>query len=206
METKRVPFAHGRNAKATALALIILLVGALSGGASLWAQTSAPPAAPPPVSGPEVGPGQGPGPGPRGWCMKGLNLTQEQVNKMQSLRLEFSKQTADLDSQIHKKRLDLATLLRDPQAKEDAIGAAQKELNRMMAQRDEKADAYLLKARSLLTAEQIRNLPPGCAFGFWGGGMRGHGGGGCGPGMKGCGMCGMEGPRGPGGPGCPRAM
>lgn len=165
-------------------AVFLFLISAAS-----WAQ--------PPWGGP------GGGPGPHGWCggdMPGLKerlgLTNEQVSKIESLRSEFLKETIDLDAQIQKKRLELGDLFRDPQAKQEKIEAVQKELNRLTAQKHEKAQAYRLKARGVLTPEQIGKLPPGCSFGIpWAGAM-------C-PGGPGWG----RGP-GPGGgrPGCPYAM
>lgn len=115
----------------------------------------------------------GRGPGPQGWCRgdmrefrQRLDLTDEQVAKLESLRSDLLKETVDLNAQIQKKRLELADLFRDPQAKQEKIEAAQKELNRLTAQRQEKAQAYRLRARGLLAAEQIGKLPPGCSFGI----------------------------------------
>lgn len=116
--------------------------------------------------------GPGRGPGPHGWCggdmlwlKEMLGLTDEQVSKIESLRSEFLKEAIDLDAQIQKKRLELGDLFRDPQAKQEKIEAVQKELNSLTAQKHEKAQDYRLKARGVLTPEQIGKLPPGCSFG-----------------------------------------
>jgi Spy/CpxP family protein refolding chaperone len=179
---------------ASALAVVTLLMAA-----ALWAQPQEESAPPDPAWG-GPGRGPGPGPGPHGWCggdMRGLrqrlDLTDEQVTQLESLRSDFLKETIDLDAQIQKKRLELGDLFRDPQAKQEKIEAAQKELNRLTAQKQEKAQAYRLKARGLLTADQIKKLPPGCSFGIpWAGTM-------C-PGGPGLGR--GPGPR----AGCPYAM
>lgn len=151
------------------VAVFLILFAAVS-----WAQPE--PESPPPD--PAWGrPGRGPG--PHGWCMGDmqglrvrLGLTDEQAGKLESMRTEFLKEAIDLDAQIQKKRLELGDLFRDPQAKQEKIEAVQKELNRLTAQRQEKAQAYRLKARGLLTPEQIAKLPPGCSFGIpWSGAL-----------------------------------
>ncbi len=177
---------------AVILAAALLFMAAVS-----WAQPQQENAPADPAWG---GPGRGAG--PHGWCggdMPGLKqrlgLTDEQVSKMESFRSEFLKETVDLDAQIQKKRLELGDLFRDPQAKAEKIEAVQKELNRLTAQKQEKAQAYRLKARGLLTPEQIGKLPPGCSFGIpWAGMCPGCPGRGRGPGPGG------------GRAGCPYAM
>ena len=187
MERNQIGRKGRQTTNLTVFSLSALLIGALFLGGSLWAQPQDPPAGPP---GYEGGPGgHGCGGGMQG-LSKRLGLTEDQMTKIDSLRLEFSKETADLDAQIHKKQLDMAGLLRDPQAKEEAITAVQKDLSKLMVQREDKAHAYRLKARNLLTPEQIKNLPVGCSLGIPGGGPKG-----CGLGM------------GPGkGGGCPWTM
>lgn len=161
------------------LATALLLMATAS-----WAQPQQESAPPDPAW---DGPGRGLG--PHCWCkgdMRGLrqrlDLTDEQAAKLESLRSDFLKETVDLNAQIQKKRLELGDLFRDPQTKQEKIEAAQKELNRLTGQKQEKAQAYRLRARGLLTAEQIGKLPPGCSFGMpWAGTMypggpgRGHG-------------------------------
>jgi len=187
MERNQIGRKGRQTTNLTVFSMSALLIGALFLGGSLWAQPQDPPAGPP---GYEGGPGgHGCGGGMQG-LSKRLGLTEDQMTKIDSLRLEFSKETADLDAQIHKKQLDMAGLLRDPQAKEDVITAVQKDLSKLMVQREDKAHAYRLKARNLLTPEQIKNLPVGCSLGIPGGGPKG-----CGLGM-GPGKCG----------GCPWTM
>ena len=172
-----------QTAKVTVLSLSALFIGSLFLAGVLWAQPQDPPAGPPPYG---ACPARHDCAGGMHGLSKRLGLTEDQMTKMDSLRLEFSKETADLDAQIHKKQLDLATLIRDPQAKEEAITTVQKELSKLMVLREEKAHAYRLKARNLLTPEQIKNLPVDCHLGIPGGGPKGCGMGMGGPGKGGC--------------------
>jgi len=130
----------------------------------------------------------GPGADP-GWqgSMYGLNLTQEQTSKMNSLHQAFAKDTADLNAKIYQKQLELNGLLLQTTPDAAKITGLQKEISGLQLQLSEKSVSYQLAARKVLTPEQLGQLPAGCTFGF--GNMMG--GGGPGPGY-GCGM----------GPGC----
>jgi Spy/CpxP family protein refolding chaperone len=111
--------------------------------------------------------------------MYGVNLSQDQSVKMNSLQQAFAKETADLDAKIYQKQLELNGLLLQPAPDAAKISGVQKEISGLQLQLNEKSVSYQLEARKVLTAEQVAQLPPGCALGF--GPMTG-GGPGCGPG------------------------
>jgi Spy/CpxP family protein refolding chaperone len=130
------------------------------------------------------GGGRGAGPGWQG-SMYGVNLTQDQSAKMNSLHQSFAKETADLKTKIYQKQLDLNSLLLEQTPDAAKISALQKEISGLQLQLNEKSVSYQLEARKVLTPEQLAQLPAGCTFGF--GNVTGRGQGyGCGMG-PGCG-------------------
>ena len=124
----------------------------------------------------------GPGAGP---CWQndtyGLNLTQDQTAKLNTLHQAFGKDTADLSTRINQKQLELNSLLLEPTPDAGKIASLQKEISGLQLQFNEKSVSCQLEARKILTSEQIAQLPAGCTFGF--GNVTGRGQGyGCGMG------------------------
>ena len=104
-----------------------------------------------------------------------LDLSEEQVQQMETIKLEFLKRTADLRNEMHKTKLEISGLVRDPEASEAEILALQKQKIALKSRLMETAAEYQLKARSLLTPDQIRKLPADqCGLGFLGPGKKGH--------------------------------
>lgn len=91
---------------------------------------------------------------------KDLGLSEEQVQRIQSVRKEYEEETAGLRDRLEKKAQLLRDLLRDPEALEDDIVAAHREKLVLKSELGEQSMFYGLKARSVLTAEQIQKLPP----------------------------------------------
>jgi len=151
------------------------------------------------------GGGRGTGPGWQGETF-GVNLTQEQTTKLNTLRQSFWKDTSNLNVKIDQRQLELNSLLLDPNPDSGKVVKLQKEISELQTQFDDKRINYQLESRKILTSEQIAQLPPGCTLGFgnlmggpgpgYGCGMgQGYGGGrgvgyGCGRGLgygRGCG-------------------
>jgi len=134
------------------------------------------------------GQGRGMGSGPNAWCPPGLNLTQDQTEKLQGLHEGFFKETAGLRTDLHKKQLALEALMLEPSVDTDKAGKLQADISALEGQIEQKRLQYQIESRKILTPEQIGALPPGCTLGFGPPGGRGCGlRGGRGPGY-GCGM------------------
>lgn len=122
------------------------------------------------------------------WCPKktaaALKLTEEQQEKIQAIRSAYQKEADGLKTSIHEKKASLHELFRNPEASRDQILEAQRELVTLKSEKMNKAMEARLQARSILTPEQIRELPQACWLGI---GERGKGKG-CG-GDAGCGKC-----------------
>ncbi|MCX8043618.1 MAG: Spy/CpxP family protein refolding chaperone [Desulfobacterota bacterium] len=127
------------------------------------------------------GRGMGPGEGPFPWCPPGLNLSPEQIERLQTLRSKFFNETASLRAELYKKQLELETLFTDPSPDAQKAGKLQADISDIEGKIDQKRIQAQLDARKILTPEQIAQLPPGCTLGFGPPGCRGFGPrGGCG--------------------------
>lgn len=95
-----------------------------------------------------------------------LGLSAEQENALKALRQAFLKDTADERETLRKKRQEVDDLFRDPASKDEEIAAREKELSALRDLIAQKASEYRLKARKVLTPEQLAKLPPGCPLGL----------------------------------------
>ena len=115
-------------------------------------------------------------------CPLNLNLTAEQKTKLQEQHNAFFKDTTGLRSDIFKKDQELEAMMLDPAVDAEKAKKLQNEISDLKGQMAQKSLQAQLNARAILSPDQIKQLPPGCNFGF-------------GPG-RGCGMsagmgCGM---------------
>ena len=118
-----------------------------------------------------------------------LNLSKNQLKEFNSLRQGFIKDTASIWTQLQQKNLDMSNLLMDAEPDTKKVGSVQKDISELQSKLNETRVSYQLKAKKILTPDQIAQLPPGCNFGF-GNMIAGSGPGyGCGMGRGyGCGM------------------
>ncbi len=118
-----------------------------------------------------------------GNCIQSINLSNDQQKNINSLRLEFMKETIPARNQIQLKQLEMTTLMSETTPESKKVMALQEEILKLRQQVSTKRLSCQLRARKLLNPDQIQNLPPRCGFGFAGG---------CGNGMgMGQGRCGM---------------
>ena len=100
-----------------------------------------------------------------------LNLTDEQMARLQELRESYLGDTLAWRNELVIKRFDLRDLLHNPQADVNQVLAKQREVSALESKIQERAVLNQLEMRKVLTPDQIKLLPPG--FGF--GGFRGQG-------------------------------
>lgn len=87
-----------------------------------------------------------------------LNLTPEQMQKMQALRESFLKEKIPLRNDLMLKRLELRGLWMQTNPDEAKILAKQKEINDLRGQLAEKVTKNRLEMRKILTPEQQAKL------------------------------------------------
>ncbi len=134
-----------------------------------------------PWSGRGMGPfGYGPGYGPG---LAGINLSADQIAKIQKIRSDRYAEMAKLRTEMFTKQGELQALLREPALDQAKIAAKGKEIEALQAQTLEKGLAARTAVAEVLTPEQRAQLP---AFGQGAGSGFGSGfgpGRGFGPGM-----------------------
>lgn len=121
------------------------------------------------------GPGMGMGPGacgpgnfPGAW-VAALELTPEQIQKMQAMREAHWQEIAPLQNELVSKRLELRSLWLQPNPDQEKILAKQRELSALVAKIQEKATKHRLEMRQILTPEQQTKL--GALYGGVGAGL-----------------------------------
>jgi len=110
----------------------------------------------------------------------GLNLTAEQVMKLNALRDAHLRDIKPLQDQMYSKRGELKLLWLERTPDQKKILAAQKELQTLRDKLYEKGTTFRLESAKVLTPEQqaqaqINAYRPGRGYGY-GKEMRGHGG------------------------------
>ncbi len=121
----------------------------------------------------------GPGYFPGTWAAN-LNLSTEQIQKIQNLREAYWKDIAPLQKELFSKRLELRSLWLQTDPDQDKILAKQKEINALTEKIQEKATKHRLEIRQILTPEQRAKLGagwfgPGAGFARKGGYGAGRG-------------------------------
>ena len=83
-----------------------------------------------------------------------LNLTKEQLEKLQSLRTDLQKETLPLRNEMQIKELELRQLWMADELDEEAIVAKSKEISALQNQLEENMIRHRLDAAKVLTKEQ----------------------------------------------------
>jgi len=99
-----------------------------------------------------------------------LNLTDDQVVRLQAIRESYLRETLVWRNELMIKRFDLRDGLNNPQSDPNQVLAKQREISDLESKIQERAVLHQLEMRKVLRPEQIKILPPG--FGF--GGFRGQ--------------------------------
>jgi Spy/CpxP family protein refolding chaperone len=108
------------------------------------------------------GPGNGACPGGKGGFgmreLDSLNLTNDQQQKILTIRHEFEKDTLSLRQEMRKKRQELQQLWSADNLNQAAIDAKTKEMNALQIQMTQKSREMFNKIKAVLTAEQLKQL------------------------------------------------
>jgi len=92
------------------------------------------------------------------FLMTGLNLSQDQVKKLQDLKLEYQKETLELRNTLQTKRLELQTLLASKNVDEEKANSIVEEIGKLRIDLWKKTIHYRLEMRKVLTQEQWDKL------------------------------------------------
>jgi Spy/CpxP family protein refolding chaperone len=104
----------------------------------------------------------------------GLNLTQEQIDKIQQMRLDFQREILELRTQLQGKYLELRNLYYKGESQE-TIDNSIAQIQKMSLELEQKYSDHLNQIRGLLTNEQKAMFDRwgglGLGLGRWGGGL-----------------------------------
>lgn len=92
------------------------------------------------------------------WSKEKLDLSTEQVKKLQLLELNFEKETTNLSSEIRIKQLELRELWTVTTPDEKKINTKIDEIGKLRTEIDKKRVSHLLEVKKVLTEEQWLKL------------------------------------------------
>ena len=98
------------------------------------------------------------------WKASELNLSQEQMRGLDAFQQAFFRETQVLRAQIFSKRLELRELLTNSATKIDSIRSKSTEILEHQVKLEEKSIEYLIKVKTLLNQEQLKNWCPEMEF------------------------------------------
>ena len=95
-------------------------------------------------------------------CLKAsdLNLSSDQLKGLELINQTYLKETRPLRNELFSKRLELREFLTNPSIKAESIQMKTSEVLALESKIGEQEFEYLMKVRSLLTQEQLKNWCP----------------------------------------------
>ena len=102
----------------------------------------------------------------RCWKASDLNLSSDQVKGLDLINQAYLKETRPLRNELFSKRLELREFLTNPNIKGESIQLKSSEVLALESKIGEREIEYLMKVRSLLTQEQLKNWCPEQEFPF----------------------------------------
>jgi len=87
-----------------------------------------------------------------------LNLSEDQIKKLQDLRLEYQKETLELKNALRVKRLELQALLASNEVDENKASSIVEEIGKLSTDIWKKSIHYRLEMRKIFTEEQWNKL------------------------------------------------
>jgi Spy/CpxP family protein refolding chaperone len=94
------------------------------------------------------------------WRASELNLSQEQRKSLDLIQQTYFREAQLFRLQLFTKNIELRELLTNPTTKIESIREKYYEIIELQSKQEEKAVEYLIKVRSLLTLEQLKNWCP----------------------------------------------
>jgi len=103
-----------------------------------------------------------------GFCWKSspLGLTRTQTKVLESIQRTYLSEVIPLRTQIISLRIELRHITRDPEGKLEILLDHQKRISELQTKLDNISLSYLIKARSIFTKEQLKQLPDDCLMGI----------------------------------------
>ena len=88
-----------------------------------------------------------------------LDLTEEQTKTLETLRRTYMAEAMPMRTELMVLRFELRYLIQDPNVQPKILLDRQKKISELQAKLDDLSLSYQIKARSILTKEQLERLP-----------------------------------------------
>jgi len=100
----------------------------------------------------------------QGWCWKSssLGLTEEQIRSLENLQRTYQEEASPRYREFMTSRLELQYYVLDKSIKPQEIMERHKKLLSLQTELETLSFSYQMKARSILTREQLERLPQDC--------------------------------------------
>jgi CheY-like chemotaxis protein len=98
------------------------------------------------------------------WQSSDLALTETQIKSLGGLRSDYAVETMPLRRELFSLRFELRHLIRDPNVDPRVLLDRQKKISDLQAKLDNLSFSYQIKGRSILTREQLEQLPRDCSL------------------------------------------
>jgi Spy/CpxP family protein refolding chaperone len=100
------------------------------------------------------------------WQSPSIGLTEVQEKELESLQQAYMAEAMPLRRELILLRLELRHLIRDPNVQSKILLDRQKRISELQVKLDNFSFSFQMKARSILTKEQLERLPEDCLVGM----------------------------------------
>jgi Spy/CpxP family protein refolding chaperone len=100
------------------------------------------------------------------WQSSSLGLSEAQMKALESLQNTYVAEAMPLWRELMPLKLELRYLVRDPNIQSNILLDRQKKISELQARLDNLSLSYQIKARSILTKEQLEQLSQDCLLGI----------------------------------------
>jgi Spy/CpxP family protein refolding chaperone len=100
------------------------------------------------------------------WKSSHLGLTEAQEKTLETLHRAYTSETFPVRMELMSLRFELRHLIRDPNVQSKVLFDRQKKISELQVKLDNRSFSYQIKARSILTKEQLEQLPRDCSLGM----------------------------------------
>jgi Spy/CpxP family protein refolding chaperone len=100
------------------------------------------------------------------WKSSDLGLTETQKKTLENLQQAYASETFPLRMELMSLRFELRHLIRDPNVPSMTLLEQQRKISELQGKLESLSLSYQIKARSILTKEQLEQLPEDCSLGM----------------------------------------
>jgi len=100
------------------------------------------------------------------WQSSDLALIETQTKALEGLQRDYTVEAMPMRRELMSIRYELRHLIRDPNVQSKVLFDRQKKISDLQVKLDNLSLSYQIKARSILTKEQLEHLPQDCSLGM----------------------------------------